>query len=130
MASSTTGNLTLLLRQTEKHVSTLLAHLEAKGLPEPSFEHGDHIPLGEALPADVAAAREGAIEATHELHDLLLGPTGLIVECSGQVCHKEHRKITTASNNPSNICFYAYSISIVIRWHMLSLSTERPLLRR
>ncbi|KAF2470381.1 S-adenosyl-L-methionine-dependent methyltransferase [Lindgomyces ingoldianus] len=79
-----TGSMTALVRQIEKNTGAFIEHFTAKGLPEPSFDNGDNLALGEELPADIAAAREAAIEAAHELHDLLLGPLGLIVECSGQ----------------------------------------------
>lgn len=83
--ASTDQSITALVKQIEKNAGAFAAHFRAQNLPEPSFENGDNLKLGEALPAEVAAMREAAIEAAGELHDLLLGPLGLIVECSGQV---------------------------------------------
>jgi len=79
-----TGSITALLKQIQENTDVFARFFTSQNLPEPSFDHGDHLTPGEELPLDVAAAREAAIEAAHELHDLLLGPTGLILECSGQ----------------------------------------------
>lgn len=85
--SARTGNITSLVKQIQENADVFAKFFSNQNLPEPSFDHGDHLTPGEELPLEVAAAREGAIEAAHELHDLLLGPLGLIVECSGQVGH-------------------------------------------
>ncbi|KAF2846613.1 S-adenosyl-L-methionine-dependent methyltransferase [Plenodomus tracheiphilus IPT5] len=79
-----TGNITALVKQIQENAEAYAQFFSNQNLPEPSFDHGDHLTPGEELPLDVAAAREAAIEGAHELHDLLLGPLGLIVECSGQ----------------------------------------------
>lgn len=79
-------SITTLVKQVEKNARGFTEYFKNRGFPEPSFDHGDNLKMGEELPPDIATMREAAIEASHELHDLLLGPTGLIVECSGQVC--------------------------------------------
>lgn len=78
------GSITALVRQVQENAEAYARFFRGQNLPEPSFDHGDHLMPGEELPLHVAAAREAAIEGAHELHNLLLGPLGLLVECSGQ----------------------------------------------
>ena len=61
--------------------------LVAKGLPLPSHEPMPSLPDGQppSLPEDIEAARDSAIRACHELHRLLLGPVGLILNAADEV---------------------------------------------
>ncbi|KAM4054660.1 o-methyltransferase [Hirsutella rhossiliensis] len=72
-----------LLAQIQSNTSEYLAFFSAQGLPEPSFGAGDGLKQGQPLPASVQAARDAALEATDELHHLLLGPLALVVDCPG-----------------------------------------------
>lgn len=78
-----TGPMTQLLTQIQDNVQKYLAFFSDNGLPEPSYDDGDGLSPGKALPAEVSAARDAALEVTDELHHLLLGPLGLILSSPG-----------------------------------------------
>lgn len=50
--------------------------LASRGLPTPSFDPDS--PPGLLFEASVAAARQAILEATDELHALMLGPIGIL----------------------------------------------------
>jgi hypothetical protein len=79
------GAVSALLATIEKNTKIFLDHLTAQGLPEPSFEAGDGLRLGQELPDEVSQARQLGIEAADVLHHLLLGPLGMILEAPGDV---------------------------------------------
>lgn len=79
------GAVSALLATIEKNSKIFVDHLISQRLPEPSFEAGDGLELGQALPDEVSKAREAAVEATDVLHHLLLGPLGVILEAPGDV---------------------------------------------
>lgn len=63
------------------------AYLVAQGLPLPSHEPSPNI-LNQSpveLPAEIGAARDAAINATYELHELLIGPYALLSNSIFQV---------------------------------------------
>ena len=61
-------------------------YLVSKGIPLPTHQPLDlRVEQPYSLPDDVAKALNAAIEATDELHDLLSGPTGLIMNAAPQV---------------------------------------------
>lgn len=71
-----------ILVNTAKYNDHLLKH----GLPLPSHNASSFdqkSPL--SLPDDVTAALEAATEATHELHQLLLGPIGCLMSAASEV---------------------------------------------
>jgi hypothetical protein len=78
-----TGPMTELLARVQNNTSKYIEFFTSQGLAEPSFNHGDGLPLGQSLPADIQAAKEAALEATDELNHLLLGPVSLIANCAG-----------------------------------------------
>lgn len=69
-----------LARTISKSVAKIDAALAAKGLPSPSF-HED-APVG-YLPPEISGAQDEVLDATAELHDLLLEPLHLIKKHSG-----------------------------------------------
>ncbi|KAF2194759.1 O-methyltransferase [Zopfia rhizophila CBS 207.26] len=71
------------LEKIEKNTKIFLDYVSSKDLPEPSFESGDGLDITKPLPEEIAAAREAAVEATGELHLLLMGPLGLLLETAG-----------------------------------------------
>ncbi|CAH0038144.1 unnamed protein product, partial [Clonostachys solani] len=77
--AATKGLATRLLEQIQASTATYLEFLSSQSLPEPSFEDGDGLNPDAELPPDVQRARDSALEATEELHRLLLGPLGLIL---------------------------------------------------
>ncbi|KAL2286674.1 hypothetical protein FJTKL_06667 [Diaporthe vaccinii] len=78
-----TGPMTQLLARVQDNTNKYLQFFSSQGLAEPSFSHGDGLSPGQPLPADIQAAKEAALEATDELHHLLLGPMALIANCAG-----------------------------------------------
>ncbi|KAI1074870.1 S-adenosyl-L-methionine-dependent methyltransferase [Whalleya microplaca] len=84
MASLKSGPVTQLLVQIQENTQKYLQFFSTQSLPEPSYQDGDGLQPGQCLPHDVQAARDAALEATDELHHLLLGPLGLVVDCPGQ----------------------------------------------
>ncbi|KAE8382378.1 S-adenosyl-L-methionine-dependent methyltransferase [Aspergillus bertholletiae] len=79
-----TGSMTQLLERVHGSTQVYLDYVKSLNLPEPSYQHGDGLDPRQSLPPDVAEARESAIEATYELHHLLLGPLGLLFSCPGE----------------------------------------------
>lgn len=84
MESPKATPVTQLLAQIQDNTKKYIEFFSTEALPEPSYEEGDNLPPGHHLPADIQAARDAALEATDELHHLLLGPLGLVVDCPGQ----------------------------------------------
>jgi len=56
------------------------AHLDSSNLPTPSF--GPGFPAQVLSEAKIAASRQVILEATDELHSLLLGPVGALTSPS------------------------------------------------
>ncbi|MCJ1246390.1 hypothetical protein MMC30_003597 [Trapelia coarctata] len=86
MVSRTITELASIIATNTKKYNDFLVQ---EGLPQPSHEPFPVPPKGPppALPADIAAALEAATEATHELHELLVGPVGLVVGAATE-CQK------------------------------------------
>lgn len=78
-------NVTELLSQVQDNTQKYLSYFTSRNLPEPSYNEGDSLNPQETLPIDIISAKEAAIEATDELHHLLLGPLGLILSSPGDV---------------------------------------------
>ncbi|KAI1439378.1 S-adenosyl-L-methionine-dependent methyltransferase [Annulohypoxylon stygium] len=72
-----------LLTQIQENTLEYLKFFSEQSLPEPSFENGDGLARGQQLPMEFQVARDAALEATDELHRLLLGPLGLLMSCPG-----------------------------------------------
>jgi len=83
MATPKPGPVTQLLAQIQESTTKYLEFFVAQSIPEPSYENGDNLAPGQSLPADIQAARDTALEASDELHHLLLGPLGMVVNCPG-----------------------------------------------
>lgn len=79
------GNVSQYLSQIQGNAKRHLEYLESQGLPEPSYDTGDGLDSGQALPKDIIAIRDSAIEAADGLHHLLLGPLGLLLSSPGDV---------------------------------------------
>ncbi|OGM41087.1 O-methyltransferase [Aspergillus bombycis] len=79
-----TGSMTQLLERVHRTTKVYLDFVKSLNLPEPSYQYGDGLDPRQPLPQEVAEARESAIEATYELHHLLLGPLGLLLSCPGE----------------------------------------------
>jgi len=62
----------------QKNTAILDDYLNTNGLPTPSFDESSPPVLH--LPKDTADVREAIIEATDELHSLLLGPVMKVYE--------------------------------------------------
>jgi hypothetical protein len=76
MASSndTTPRIVELAAQISSSVTKLQEKLSAQGAPTPSFaENGP-----ESLPSDVSSLKDAVLDATAELHEILLDPLYLI----------------------------------------------------
>ncbi|KOC09718.1 O-methyltransferase [Aspergillus flavus AF70] len=82
--SAATGSITQLLDRVHNTTKVYLDFVKSLNLPEPSYQYGDGLDPRQPLPQEVADARESAIEATYELHHLLLGPLGLLFSCPGE----------------------------------------------
>lgn len=83
MATPQIGPMTQLLVQVQENTTKYIQFFKSQSLSEPSYENGDGLHLGQPLPADIEAANNAALEATDELHHLLLGPLNLVVNCPG-----------------------------------------------
>ncbi|KNG86926.1 O-methyltransferase [Aspergillus nomiae NRRL 13137] len=81
---ATTGSMTQLLERVHSTTKVYIDFVKSLNLPEPSYQYGDELDPCQPLPREVAEARESAIEATYELHHLLLGPLGLLFSCPGE----------------------------------------------
>ena len=86
MPKPPTNEVTQLLERVQSTTKVFLDFVRSQGLPEPSYQNGDGLHPAQPLPHEVQEAREGAIEATYELHHLMLGPLGLLFSCPGEVC--------------------------------------------
>ena len=84
-SQQSTGEVTKLLTQLNRSTETLLKYFSSKGLPEPSYVAGDGLDPSVSLPQDVQSARDAALEASDELHYLLLGPLNLVLGAPGDV---------------------------------------------
>ncbi|KAK8135162.1 S-adenosyl-L-methionine-dependent methyltransferase [Apiospora sp. TS-2023a] len=73
------GQMTKLLQEVQKFTTEYLDFFSKQSLPEPSFEHGNGASQGADIPSEVHVTREKALEATEELHRLLLGPIGVLM---------------------------------------------------
>lgn len=74
-----------------KSVAELQAVLDSKGLPAPSFAE-DASP--DPLPSEAQKAQDAVLDATAELHDILLEPTALVLKTisvsrSHSSCHQQ-----------------------------------------
>lgn len=69
-----------LARTISTSVAQIDAALAASGLPSPSFD--ENAPVG-YLPSNISDAQDAVLDATAELHDLLLEPLHLIKKYSG-----------------------------------------------
>jgi hypothetical protein len=75
MASpSTTPRIVELAAQISESVAQLQEQLADQGAPAPSFAEGSP----ENLPADVSHLKDAVLDATAELHELLLDPLTLL----------------------------------------------------
>ncbi|KAL8830047.1 MAG: hypothetical protein Q9191_001664 [Dirinaria sp. TL-2023a] len=63
-----------------KHADAINAHLTAEKLPTPSFDAD--CPPDLLLDQSIAASRQLVLEATDELHALVLGPAGILTNDS------------------------------------------------
>lgn len=77
---SSTSRLVQLARTISDSVSKIDDVLSSQGLPPLSFD--EDVPVG-YLPDEISHARDMVIDATAELHDLLLEPLHLIKTHSG-----------------------------------------------
>ncbi|RDK45505.1 O-methyltransferase [Aspergillus phoenicis ATCC 13157] len=84
MPKPPTNEVTQLLERVQSTTKVFLDFVRSQGLPEPSYQNGDGLHPAQPLPHEVQEAREGAIEATYELHHLMLGPLGLLFSCPGE----------------------------------------------
>ena len=73
MAASRMAELALLIATNTANIDT---HLASKGLPTPSFDANQ--PAHLLNDNELAAARRAVLEATDELHALMLGPIGIL----------------------------------------------------
>jgi hypothetical protein len=80
-----TGSVTQLLEKIQASTKVYLDFFKSQNLPEPSYDKGDGLDPRNPLPQDVLAAKDTALEATDELHHLLLGPLGLLLSSPGDV---------------------------------------------
>ena len=83
--SASSGNVSTLLQQIQDNTKKYLDFFGSQNLPEPSYEAGDGLDPRKPLPNDIIAIRDAALEATDELHHLLLGPLGLLLSSPGDV---------------------------------------------
>lgn len=79
------GSVSQLLSQIEDKTKEYLKYFKSQDLPEPSYDAGDGLDPSRPPPNDIIAIRDAAIEATDELHHLLLGPLGLLLSSPGDV---------------------------------------------
>ncbi|KAL2009608.1 hypothetical protein VTN00DRAFT_5415 [Thermoascus crustaceus] len=78
-----TGSVTQLLEKIQASTKVYLDFFKSQNLPEASYEHGDGLDPRNPLPQEILAAKDTAIEATDELHHLLLGPLGMLLSSPG-----------------------------------------------
>ncbi|KAJ5712171.1 hypothetical protein N7488_006327 [Penicillium malachiteum] len=78
------GEVTRLLKTVESSTKVYLDYFQSKSLPEPSYQHGNGLDPRVPLPVEVAQAQQAAIEATDELHHLLLGPLAQLFYATGE----------------------------------------------
>ena len=71
MASSRIAELSEIIARGTRDIDE---HLEAEGLPSPSFDANS--PPRSLLDSRIVASRQAILEATDELHALMLGPIG------------------------------------------------------
>ncbi|KAJ4305848.1 hypothetical protein N0V90_001380 [Kalmusia sp. IMI 367209] len=71
---NTTPRIVELAAQINASVAQLQEHLSAQGLPTPSFAEDNP----ENLPSDVSHLKDAVLDATAELHELLLDPLALL----------------------------------------------------
>lgn len=74
MASNTTPRIVELAAQISSSVAELQKQLTAQGVPSPSFAEDNPI----SLPAEVSHLQDAVLDATAELHELLLEPLMLL----------------------------------------------------
>ena len=80
-------------------VAKLQEILSSKGLPPPSFDENAQF----ALPEEVIDYQDNILDATAELHDLLLEPLNLIHRHGGVSEHKHSTDLPTADySNPKH----------------------------
>lgn len=63
-----------LAREIINNTTKVDAHLNGKGLPSPSFHEDGPVDFG-IQSEEISRARENAVDASLELHNLLLGPS-------------------------------------------------------
>ena len=61
----------------QAHTTIVDEYISSQGLPSPSFEVS--MPAQLQLPETIVASSNAVIEATDELHSLMLGPVGFLV---------------------------------------------------
>lgn len=79
------GNVTRLLREIQENTTKYLTYLETQQIPEPDFLNGDNLDPAKPLPNEITTIKDAALESTIELHNLLLGPLGLLLNSPGEV---------------------------------------------
>ncbi|KAL8788742.1 MAG: hypothetical protein Q9195_007149 [Heterodermia aff. obscurata] len=77
------GPVSQYLSQIETNTKKYLSYFASNGLSEPSYESGDGLHPLQPPPSDIIAFRDAALQATDELHNLLLGPLGLLLSSPG-----------------------------------------------
>jgi hypothetical protein len=73
-SSNTTPRIVELAAQISTYVAQLQEHLSAQGAPTPSFAEDSP----GSLPHDVSHLKDAVLDATAELHELLLDPLALL----------------------------------------------------
>lgn len=73
-----------LAAQIAYNVAIYSGHISSNNLPESSHDVYPQAPISE-FPDSVLAARQIALEAAHELHELLRGPEGIIMDAAQRV---------------------------------------------
>lgn len=82
MKSKSVTELAIQISSNTQIYSDYLTH---NALPLPSHSPVSSSDTPSMLPKDVAAALDTAIESTHELHQLLIGPVGRIMGAAAEV---------------------------------------------
>jgi len=90
-----------LARVISKHTSSIDDSLSARGLPKPSFDYD----ASNHFPPDLTTSFDAVLDATQELHDLLLAPMSLI-----------QRK--SSVRDPIIKLRRNFNTSSTIRWHV------------
>ncbi|KAK7977033.1 S-adenosyl-L-methionine-dependent methyltransferase [Apiospora saccharicola] len=78
MESTNTPKMVALAAKISETVTELQQRLAAQGLPSPSFSED----APETLPAELAHLQDAVVDATSELHDMLLNPISLLFQSS------------------------------------------------